>query len=231
LVDRLPDSPKQLAEGLSHEGETASADPNTGILTLEAPNKIDPDPDSQEPKSASVGLFRTGLSVGIDTAFRVQATFSKPRGPLDDTAWSVSVAARDGGLDDHYDAKRVSVTLRVKQGHAALNIGAGADASKPPAENIDDNLYNSVFNGDQQFTLELYVDHTTGRATASLIVDGQLKTKLPFNLDESLKSTVFTTVGATLTDCCLPKAELSAALNDFQFSGHKAVDLGHIAVH
>ena len=218
LLDRLPHRPKHLAEGRANEGEIANADPNSGILTLEAPGTIEDDPVTKEPKTASVGLFRTGLNYGPGAKFSLRATFRRPEGPLNSLAWSVGVTARDGGLGDRYDAKRVSATLRIRKGGAMLNIGGGADpGDRDPAKDIGE-LYGSIFNGDQSqpFTLELQVDRTVGRGTVSLIKDGTVRHTLKFKLEDKLKDTRFTTVGATLADCCVPGAKMSAELKDFQ---------------
>lgn len=218
LVDRFPDGPKQLAKGQSNTGETADADPVRGVLKLVAPNKFETDPVLGD-KSVSVGLFRTALAYGPGTVLTARATFRRLEGPLDDLAWSVGVAARDGGVDDLFNAARVSATLKVKQGHAYLNIGAGADPSDRDSQADIGDVYRLIFNGDQSqpFTLSLHIDRTAGAdSTVSLMKDGRVLKTLRFKLDPTLKDAVFTTVGPTLADCCVAKAQLSAELTDFQ---------------
>ena len=66
LIDRLPGGRKQLEEGQSNTGESASADPVSGLLKLRAPDTFQTDPVLGD-KTVSVGLFRTGLSSGAGT--------------------------------------------------------------------------------------------------------------------------------------------------------------------
>jgi len=218
LIDRLPGGRKQLEKGQSNAGETASADPVSGMLKLTAPDNFQTDPVIGD-KTVSVGLFRTGLSYGPGTVMLARATFRRPEGPLNGPAWSVGVAAREGGIDDRADAARVSATLKVAKGHAYLNIGAGADRdNREPQWDIGE-MYGSIFNGDQSqpFTLQLHLDRTAGAdSSVSLIYDGRERKKLRFKLDPKIKDAVFTTVGATLADCCVPKAKLSGELKEFE---------------
>lgn len=221
LVDLLPDAPKGLAEGKSHEEKAASGDKNSGALTLTAPAKIDTDPaDPELTKTPSVGFFRSGVNFGSKAVFSVRATFRAPKGPFDDKAWAAVVTVRDGGeLDDLYNAKRISVTLRFKLGGAMLNVGAGADATtKPPAIDIGPTLYGLIVRDEQPFTLDLYVDRNSGEGTASLVKGGSVVSVLRFDLDKPLKDPgfVFTTAGAALADCCVPNADVSVQVTDFQ---------------
>lgn len=81
LIDRLPGGRKQLEKGQSNAGETASADPVSGMLKLTAPDNFQTDPVIGD-KTVSVGLFRTGLSYGPGTVMSARATFRRPEGPL-----------------------------------------------------------------------------------------------------------------------------------------------------
>jgi len=223
LVDLFSDGPKELVVGESHFAKTASGDLASGAMALGVTNILQ-DTDKNLTKSPSAGFFRTGLSFGPDANFAVLATFRNPEGPRNSTAWSVSVVARDGGVDDAYDAKRLSVTLRVKLGSASLNIGAGAlAATKPDAADIGEKLYRSIFDEDEPFTLRLYVDRPSGEGTAALMRDGVILSILRFDLEDALKDPAFsfTTAGATLTDCCVEKADLSAEVTDFQIWNYK----------
>ena len=218
LIDRLPGGRKQLEEGQSNTGESASADPVSGLLKLRAPDTFQTDPVLGD-KTVSVGLFRTGLSYGAGTVMTARATFRKPEGPLDDLAWSVGVTARDGDSEDLFNAARVSATLKIRKGHAYLNIGGGADPTNRDPQKDIGAVYGSIFNGDksQPFTLELHLDRTPDAdSVVSLIKDGQVREHLRFRLDPAIKDKVFTTVGATLADCCVAKAKLSAELKEFE---------------
>jgi hypothetical protein len=134
----------------------------------------------------------------------------------------VGLVARTGDEDDLASLPRLTVTLRVRNKTAFLNV-QGADP-KPDAEEISPAMYEWIFDMKRTFSMELYVDRAAGKGVATLQGDGILKIR--FDLPKAGSSTTdppliaptqpITVLGATLTNCCSPGNYTSVELRDFE---------------
>jgi hypothetical protein len=222
-VDLLHEPDQPLVGGRGWAGERNYYwSPSSGMLTFIAPDPI-------EKPSPSVGAFSTTEAYGPNSSFTIKAAFQNPIGPHlaaenngPTNAWSVGLVARTGDEDDLATLPRLTVTLRVRNKTAFLNV-QGVDP-KPDPQPISAAMYEWIFDMKRTFSMELYVDRASGTGKATLQGDGNLE--IPFNLPKAgstitdpspiLPDVPITVLGATLTNCCSRGQQTTVELRDFE---------------
>jgi hypothetical protein len=134
-------------------------------------------------------------------------------------AWSVGLVARTGGQDDLSKSHRLTVTLRVRNTTAHLNIQGWPEESenKPPAAEIDPDMYDWIFVQKKSFSLELYVDRVGRKGIAELHAGRSMKREFDFADDFVIAdSEPITVLGATLANCCSHGQHTSVEIKDFE---------------
>jgi hypothetical protein len=197
------------------------------LLGFTAPQPIPKDPTTKEDLTPSVGVFSTNLDLERDAVFLIQATFRAPNGPhlapkgQDTNAWAVTIAARTGTEADLGKEERLGVTFKTKENSATLNVqetgASGALASVPIPQEVYDRVFGAGGATPQPFTLQLFVNRSTGTGVASL-VPASPPVQIKFNMQHFGPQTgpIITAVGATLADCCSPGAPVSVEVSDFR---------------
>lgn len=216
-----PQQPLRYGDAGPAAGGTYSSSPapdGARALSVTAPKDV---PAGQTP---SAGLFSTGLDFGLRSAFIARATFQKPDGPRippdsdgNSNAWAAAVTARDGDEQDLTSRTRISVTFRVRDQGALLNVIDSGAAGPLATKAIDGAVVASIFNN-QPFTLELYVNRQSCTGTATLSTVGFKPQKLSFRLHTFLAESgpTITAIGPALANCCAPKKKVSVEVTNFQ---------------
>jgi hypothetical protein len=121
----------------------------------------------------------------------------------------VGVQARTGGLPDSGNLKRLSVTFRVKNNGAVLNVQGINETLDPVAIGVDPATYSAIFDHHEPFTIELIVDRRDGSGKATLYSGSLPQTIVPFTMSYFKKDDgdPITVAGPTLANCCSPNGE------------------------
>ena len=223
-------APDKLPMALG-DSEVVGSDPKPdsrpyGIkLSVTDPTPTDPMGNDISP---SLGIFIEGLHFSIGSQFVESAIFRNPDGPHDliDHVWAAgSVVARSGNHRDLPTEKRLNLALKVKGNHAVLAITDSNTPKITPAD-VPDDMYTSIFEKLNPYSLRLVVNRTTSKVNGYLKVateefpgGKQLPTgEFDLNYFGAEGEGLIETVGATVSIVDAPNSRVSVEVLNFELT-------------